>query len=262
MTTSELTNQKIPHKFDPTYTNYYVEIFENCTNIIIVYKNQDIKLERTPIILRNTTGQETEVLETRLSLQRRINPARHCWALFDLLPGKGVMQDYYYSASNYILKPWFGQKFLILVTNFKPKIEQNLPKWEVRTVDFRLLDILLIEICPIPGSVVKALHLKYFNTYHTEGLLVIGKSSQVWYTIECLPHAGSDCFNKAQIISKRVDQLSKYFMTTVLFQRKKDIELKVRTWYEKGSKQRNLHEIVKLIKPTELASFWSCVGIF
>lgn len=247
------TNELNPYELDPLHIKHYVAIFENCTNILVIYKNQNVQFTRSLIILRNATAQKTESLEPRFSLQRRINPARHCWALFDLLPGKGVMQDYYYYpyTSNYILKPGFGQKFLILASNFKPNIEQSLPKWRAGLVDFQLFEILVIEIC----SVVRTLNLKYLNTYHHKGLLVQGNPSLVWYKIECLPRDEVKCFRNVQIIGKAVDQLSKYFVTMILHKEGKDTLSRIRTRYDKGSKERL--EIVKLIKVTELASFWS-----
>lgn len=136
-------------------------------------------------------------------------------------------------------------------------IEQGFPGWRNKLVDFRLFEILIIEIGQVPGRVVNALHLKYFNTYHHSGLVVAGKPSQRWYTIECLSHDGAQCFRSAQIVGKDINELSKYFVEITLYRGRKDVESKVRKWYDRGCEERELHEIVKLTKLSELASFWS-----
>ncbi|OXA43017.1 Trypsin V-B [Folsomia candida] len=232
---SHPTGKPIPPEFDPIHFKHYVEIIEICTNIILIHKEQNLNL----IVFRffYEAGLPDNLKQLKLGRRERRGP---------------------FSRTKYsLIRPYFGQRFLIFGTNMRLTIEQGFPGWRNKLVDFRLFEILIIEIGQVPGRVVNALHLKYFNTYHHSGLVVAGKPSQRWYTIECLSHDGAQCFRSAQIVGKDINELSKYFVEITLYRGRKDVESKVRKWYDRGCEERELHEIVKLTKLSELASFWS-----
>lgn len=255
-------------KLNPTVLKYYLHVFENCTNIIIISndENENLNIDHTPIVLRNQyyPAEKVELTQIRFSILRRRNPSLHCWAWFYLLLEDHIKQTNSVWLSTQIPPLPVGQRFLISTTNLKSTIDLA---FEIYGREFLLywnFEIILLEIdenIPQPASSMETadhkVRMQYYNVYHHKGLMVLGQPSKVWYWMECFPYSANKCFNMFQRIGEAIAVLHKHFPTNEHAYRQPEAGSSIKKWYKDGSKETRLHEIVQLTTFSEFVSFWS-----
>lgn len=249
-------------QFYTTEIQYYLDVFADCTKIVIIDHNKNINLGQSPIILSNKTTQEAKLIDYRLSFRRIRNPSRHCWAIFDLLSNHGKITGYDFQQRR-PLANGLGQQFLIYRISLKNMLDAVFKTLARRLRYLRHLEIILIGTEEVISGLqaytreTRVLNMQYHNVYHRAELLVDGNPSKTWYAISCFLDTVSECFNKFAVIGQAVTNLNKYFVGSESAFRGKSPETRLKKWYDDGSKKQKLYEVADLVPFTQFVSFWT-----
>lgn len=190
----------------------YVNPFENCTTMVFSKTNIDWRAYKKstlgPIMLLDfKTNTNLGPVFRKLSLQRRRNPSKHCWATFAILPEKYGFSLHYL---DFLRHPCFIQadwplQYFIWVTTIRKHVQNFLTHFYVLE-DLGLREVILVDVNNFMGE-GSLLSMEYHNIYAIPDGIV---HSEAWYSISCLPN---DCLKYLAIKSKALSKLSKYFWT-------------------------------------------------
>ncbi|OXA39696.1 ATP-binding cassette sub-family A member 13 [Folsomia candida] len=264
-------NWAVPHVhhsfiYLPEFNNYF-KIFQNCTVIVLkpkhVYSNlANLKGNNVPLILAehifNTrSGTIANLIERKISLQKRRNPSHYCWTSFVLFPEASkllkISGKYWESTFNSysFIRNTLPHQYFIRITSVRKDIQANLKKRPLFTRNyFGLRQIIIIDISEIESGIL----MHYYNNYHLHGNLA---NSLSWYKIHCGNFEPHQCFHQLDLISRNVSQLNKYFWRAAPAQLKS--MLHVRSLVNKftlKSHRAMYHAIISVTNFHEFRSFW------